>query len=365
MTADRTAHQMKALTILPGVPDSASLKLLPIPTRQERSLLIRTEAIGICGTDRELIDGLYGAAPPGQRHLIIGHESLGTVIQADSDSRYTPGDKVVGIVRRPDPEPCPACALGEWDMCQNGRYTERGIFMRDGYCAEMFVLEEEYAIKVDSRLGIAGVLLEPMSIVAKGWEQIEYLGKRSRAWQPQRVLVTGAGPIGLLAALLSRQRGLETHLYDRIESGLKPKLAQDAGIHYHPGRLGTLADLQPDVIVECTGAPSVVLSAMRHNARNAVICLAGLSAAGRELPVDLAALNHSMVLQNDLVFGTVNANRHHYQLAAKALECADDAWLMRLISRRVPLDNWQDALRRQPDDIKVVIDFESGTRDAH
>jgi threonine dehydrogenase-like Zn-dependent dehydrogenase len=179
------------------------------------------------------------------------------------------------------------------------------------------------------------------------------------------VLITGAGTVGLLALLLSRQRGLETHVYDRIPAGPKPRLVADADATYHSGDLAELAALDADIIIECTGAAPVVTAVMRHNARNAIVCLAGLSAGAHEMPLDVAALNQSLVLQNDLVFGTVNANRAHYELAAQALDRADRSWLQRLISRRVALDEWQSALQPAADDIKVIIDFSLESARAH
>jgi threonine dehydrogenase-like Zn-dependent dehydrogenase len=160
-----------------------------------------------------------------------------------------------------------------------------------------------------------------------------------------------------LAALLARQRNLETHVYDRADSGPKPDLVHALGAQYYSGELDAIQKLRPDIVVECTGAAPVIVEVMMHNACDAIVCLAGLSAVGREMPVDVAALNQSMVLQNDLVFGSVNANRHHYELAVRALHCADRDWLSRLITRRVPVTDWQSALERRADDIKVIIDF--------
>jgi threonine dehydrogenase-like Zn-dependent dehydrogenase len=348
---------MLALTIQPLRPASAQLEEVPEPPSSDGPMLVRTLAIGVCGTDRELIDGDYGAAPAGRDRLILGHESLGIVEDAPNDCDFRPGDRIVGIVRRPDPVPCAACAADEWDMCRNGLYTERGIMGRDGFCSERFRIHPKFAVKVDAALGVAGVLLEPASVVAKAWDHIDYLGRRSKVWNPSRVLITGAGPVGLLAMLLSRQRGYETHVYDRATAGPKPQLVRDAGAQYHSGDMSIIGELNAEVIIECTGAPSVVVAVMARNAQSAVVCLAGLSAVGREMPVDIAAINQSMVLQNDLVFGTVNANRTHYEHAAEALRRANLKWLMRMISRRVPLQRWRDALERQPDDIKVVIDL--------
>src|SRR5262245_10902296 len=144
---------MRAITLTPGVKDSVRLEDMPEPPAADGSLLVRTLALGICGTDREIVAAAYGEAPPGQDRLILGHESLGVVDEA-SDGEFKCGDRVVGIVRRPDPVPCPACAAGEWDMCRNGLYTERGIKARHGFGCERFRLEPEFAVRVDSALGL-------------------------------------------------------------------------------------------------------------------------------------------------------------------------------------------------------------------
>src|SRR5271166_5987608 len=192
---------MRALTVLPGIADSARIEDVPEPPLSDGPVLARTLALGVCGTDREILEG-YGAAPPGEQRLILGHESLAKVETAPRNCDLAPGDLIVGIVRRPDPLPCSACAAGEWDMCRNGRYTERGIKERHGYGSAFFRIEPDFLVKVDSSLGIAGVLLEPTSVVAKAWDHTERIGKRSRSWQPKTMLVTGAGTVGLLAALI-------------------------------------------------------------------------------------------------------------------------------------------------------------------
>ncbi len=183
--------------------------------------------------------------------LVLGHESLGRVIDPGPRSSFKKGDLVVGIVRRPDPVPCPNCAVGEWDMCSNGQYTERGIKEIHGFMSERWRIEPEYAIKVDPSLGILGVLLEPMTVITKALEQVLMVGQRAY-WEPKTVLVTGAGPIGLLAALRLSVRNLEVHVLDRAETGPKPALVRDLGATYHTGSVLDL-DFDPDIIVECTG----------------------------------------------------------------------------------------------------------------
>jgi threonine dehydrogenase-like Zn-dependent dehydrogenase len=344
---------MRALTVLPGKKNSIALTDVSSPPTGDGDILVTTIALGICGTDREIIAGDYGWAPPGSEHLIIGHESLGRVEAVPANSQLKRGDLVVGIVRRPDPVPCPACAAGEWDMCRNGKYTERGIKERNGYGSEQFRVETDFLIALDPSLEHLGVLLEPTSVVAKAWEHIMRIGARSAFWRPRVALVTGAGPVGLLAALLGIQRGLEVHVFDRAQSGTKPELVRALGAIYHT-ELGTLA---PDIVIECTGAAAVVLDVMGRTAPDGIVCLAGVSSGGYKLDFDIGELNRTMVLENHVVFGSVNANRRHYQAAAEALAKADRNWLERLITRRVPLSRWHEAFEKRDGDIKVVLDF--------
>jgi threonine dehydrogenase-like Zn-dependent dehydrogenase len=339
---------------VPGKSGTAALEDVEEPPGSDGPVLVQTLAVGVCGTDVEITSGAYGWAPRGRERLVLGHESLGRVLEAPPGTSVAPGDLVVGIVRRPDPVPCTSCAVGEWDFCRNGLYTERGIKERDGYCSERYRIEPEYVVKVDPSLGRLGVLLEPTSVLAKGWEQVELIGGRAH-WAPQRALVTGAGPIGLLAALLAVQRGLEVHVLDRVASGTKPELVEELGATYHTGTVADACD-QPDVVMECTGVGGLVFDAMEHMGPGGVVCLTGLSSGGRSLGVDAGMLNRSMVLENEAVVGSVNANRRHYQVAADALARADNRWLTRMISRTVPLERFGDALEREPDDIKVVIE---------
>ena len=348
---------MRALTVIPLQAGSAAVVDMPEPEPGPGELLVDGVALGVCGTDREIMDGEYGWAPPGAERLILGHESLGRVRQAPPGSGFEPGDLVVGVVRRPDPDPCEACARGEFDFCRNDRYTERGIKELHGYGSERWTVEADYAVKLAPALEPVGMLMEPTTIVAKAWDQIERIGSRAY-FAPERVLVTGAGPIGLLAALLAAQRGLELHVLDRATGGPKPELVADLGGRYHHSDVETVArEARPDVIVEATGAEQVVAEAMAHNAAAGIVCLTGVSPSGRPLTVDLGALNREIVLENDVVFGTVNANLHHYALAAEALGQADRGWLERLISRRVPLEDFEQGLEKRPDDVKVVLDL--------
>jgi threonine dehydrogenase-like Zn-dependent dehydrogenase len=346
---------MRALTVIPRRGGSARLTEVPEPAAAAGTILVQGLALGVCGTDLDIAVGEYGWPPPGRERLILGHESLGRVLEAPAGSGFASGDLVVGIVRHPDPVPCPNCAVGEWDMCRNGRYTEHGIKELDGFCAERYRLDPAFAVRLDPKLDQVGVLLEPASILAKAWEHIARIGGRAR-WEPRRVLVTGAGPIGLLAALMGVQRGLEVRVLDRATDGPKPGLIRELGATYFNGPIQEACH-DADVIVECTGVGQLVLDAMCCSTPSGIVCLTGISSGKRPLSLDVAALNQTMVLENDVVFGSVNANRRHYEAAADALARADSAWLERLITRRVPLARWAEALTRQPHDVKPVIDL--------
>jgi glucose 1-dehydrogenase len=349
---------MRAVTVVPLKAGSVDMTELPEPPGEDGPVLVKTRAVGVCGTDLEIVGGDYGWAPPGEERLAIGHESLGEVVEAPSGSDLSPGDLVVAIVRRPDPVPCLNCASGEWDMCRNGQYTEWGIKEHHGYARERFRITTDFVVKVDASLGNLGVLLEPTTVVAKAWDHIERIGARSE-WKPQTVLVTGAGPIGLLAALLGVQRGYQVHVLDQVETGLKPDLVAALGAVYHHGSVAD-TNLQPDIAIECTGYPPLIFDVMDSAGANGIVCLTGVSAGGHDVSVDVGLLNRRMVLENDVVFGSVNANRRHYEAGAAALAQADKEWLGRLISRRVPLESWRDAYTRQPDDVKVVLEFDPG-----
>jgi threonine dehydrogenase-like Zn-dependent dehydrogenase len=345
---------MKAITVEPNKSGSLRFEDIPEPDIRNGSILVEAIAAAVCGTDVEIAEGKYGWAPPGKTRLVLGHESLGRVMDPGPNSSFKKGDIVAGIVRRPDPVPCPNCAVGEYDMCRNGRYTERGIKEIDGFMSERWRIEPEYAVRVDPSLGILGVLLEPMTVITKALEQVMAVGQRC-FWEPKTVLVTGAGPIGLLAAFGATLKGVEVHVLDRVETGLKPQLVRDLGATYHTGRVADLG-FEPDVVVECTGVGSVIADSIHKVGAGGVVCLTGVGAGGvvNRAVGDAAA---AAVLKNNVIVGSVNANKRHWYRAAEALTRADRKWLSRLITRFEKPENCAQALQRSPEDIKVVIQF--------
>jgi glucose 1-dehydrogenase len=346
---------MKAITVEPKKPGSAQLENIPEPNARDGSVLVEAVAVGVCGTDVEIVEGKYGWAPEGKARLVLGHESLGRVVDPGPTGGLKKGDLVVGIVRRPDPVPCPNCAVGEWDMCRNGQYTERGIKQIDGFMSERWRIEPEYAMKVDRSLGLLGVLLEPTTVVAKAWEQVVAVGQRA-FWEPRTVLVTGAGPIGLLAALIGKQKGLDVHVLDRVESGPKPEIVRALGATYHAGTVAGIG-FEPDVIIECTGVGQIINDSIQAIAAGGIVCLTGVGTGGHATGLPAADMAAGAVLRNNVVVGSVNANKRHWYKAGEYLTRADRSWLARLVTRCERPEEFMQALNRQPDDIKVVIQF--------
>jgi threonine dehydrogenase-like Zn-dependent dehydrogenase len=347
---------MKAITVVPGQPDQVRVDDVDEPETAEGSILVRGRLLGICGTDADIVrhEG-YGWPPAGMDRLLIGHESLGEVLEAAEDSGFAPGDLVAGIVRRPDPVPCVPCSHGEWDFCRNGKYTERGIKQRQGYGSQRWRIEPDFAIKLDARLGDCGVLMEPASVLAKAWEQTDHMFARS-SWRPTVALVSGAGPVGLFAALLGVQRGLEVHVLDLNDTGPKVGLVEDLGAHFHTGDVREIG-VTPDVVMECTGYGPLLGPLTQVAAPDAVICLVGFDSDTRTTPTPLDEIVKQIVLGNTVVFGSVNADRGNYEQAADALAKADVGWLQRLITRRVPMSGFAEALQKRPNDVKVVVDL--------
>lgn len=349
---------MLALTVIPGRKNSLALTEMSEPEPGKGDLVVDGIAVGVCGTDKEIADAEYGMAPPREDRLVLGHESLGRVRHAPEGSGFAPGDLVAGVVRRPDPVPCGACAIGRFDECRNGGYVERGIKQLDGYASEVWTVEAEYAVKLDPKLADVGVLIEPTSVVAKAWDQIDKVGGRS--WfEPKKVLVTGAGPIGLLAALIGAQRGLDVHVLDRVTEGPKPDLVTDLGATYHhEGIDEAVKGGEPDIVIEATGAGSLIFEAIAASASFGVVCLTGVSPAGLDVNVDVGTLNREMVLENDAVVGSVNANLEHYAEAERVLAAADLDWLGRMITRRVGLKDFAQAFGAGSGNVKAVISLD-------
>ena len=347
---------MRAITAVPGRRGSVGVEDVPEPAEQDGGVLVRGRLIGVCGTDREIVEGAYGEPPPGERKLIIGHEGLGEVLEAPArlglrarrprgQHRPPPRSGPVPGVRRRASGTCAATTAS----------PNAGSSGAMGSAASCGASNPSSRWLIPPALGELGVLLEPASVLAKAWDQVDRISERA-FFLRGRALVTGVGPIGLLACLLGVQRGYEVHAVDVATEGLKRDLVEGLGAHYHAGDAADL-DADVDVVIECTGLGAVGRAAGQKVASGGIMCLTGIMDADPQLDVDATALNRRMVLHNQLLFGTVNAGRRHWAQAADALAAADPAWLRAMITRRVPLTRWDEALDRQPDDIKVVVEL--------
>jgi threonine dehydrogenase-like Zn-dependent dehydrogenase len=335
----------------------------PDPVPAEGEAVVRVIEAGVCGTDAEIHEGLYGEAPPGSPFLILGHENLGVVESSPAGAHVQPGDLVVATVRRPCPDRCPPCANGQNDMCVTGNFTERGIRARHGFMSERYTESPAYLVKLSPQLRPFGVLLEPMSVVEKGIDHAYRIQQRL-AWEPRTAVVLGVGPIGILAAAALRLRGLEVTVTAREKEGsFKDRLLREAGIRYSSTATIPLADLPRttgpvDIVFEATGATSVVFPAMRLLGPDGVCILSRVTGGAQPIEVDVATWNREMVLGNRVAFGTVNAARGHFEAGARDFEIAEariPGWLSRLITRRLPFADINTALVRRPEDIKTVL----------
>ncbi len=353
---------MRAIAVTPKQAGSAQQVELPRPQATAGLALMRVLEVGIDGTDTEINNGEYGEAPPGSNVLVIGHEAL-TVVEAVGDGvvGFAPGDLVVSTVRRPDN--CPNCQAGESDMCLYGNYTERGIKGAHGYMADYYSEQPAFMVKIPPALRPFAVLLEPLSIVEKATFQAWKIQERL-LWQPRRAVVLGAGPIGILCTILLRLRGLDVHVYAKTLAGsVQAQLIQSLGASYqgvdqHPV-MGIKAELgQIDFILEGTGNSAVAFQAMAQLGTNGILCLTGVSAGNRSIEIPSDVINLEMVLGNRVAFGSVNANRRYFEMGVQHFQQAEQRWpglFERLITRRVPFDDFKSALDRRPEDIKTLL----------
>jgi glucose 1-dehydrogenase len=353
---------MRAVAVTPRKPGSARQVELPIPEVARETAVMRVLEVGIDGTDTEINNGLYGEAPPGSDFLVIGHEAL-SVVDAIGEGvqGFQPGDLVISTVRRPDD--CPNCRAGESDMCLFGNYTERGIKGAHGYMGEYYSETPAFMVKIPTSLRPFAVLLEPLSIVEKATSQAWKIQERM-LWTPKRAVVLGAGPIGILATILLRLRGLEVHVYAKSPpESVQGRILSDLGASYRSVVDNPVMGIrdalgQVDFILEGTGNSAVAFQAMAQLGTNGVLCLTGVSAGNRNVEIPADVINLQMVLGNRLTVGSVNANRRHFEMGVQHFQQAQGQWpgiFERLITRRVPFADFTSALDRRPEDIKTLL----------
>ena len=357
---------MRAVTVVPGKAHSLTVREdIPEPPIDDRRALVRVLETGVCGTDKEIDEALFGEAPPGSPYLILGHENLGRVERTPEGSGLAKGDLVVSTVRRPCPELCRSCIEGQHDMCLTGHYLERGIKGLHGFMCDLYVESPRYLIHVPPGLRAVAVLIEPLSFIEKGIEQALRIQQRLE-WEPRTALVLGAGPVGLLAGLTLRLRGLDVTLASRgPETSAAARLAQDAGMRYVarttpverlPSVVGEI-----DIVFEGTGAAAMIMPAIQTLGLDGVCVLASVTGGEAKVEIDVAAWNREVVLGNRVVLGTVNAGRRHFEAGVRDLATAEErfpGWLGRMITRRLPMAEAKAAFEKGPSDIKSILRFD-------
>lgn len=356
---------MKAIAITPHVPDSARLMDVPEPVMNNDQVLVRMVRSGICGTDTEINAGAFGDAPSGCDYLILGHENFGQIERVGSSaSRFKKGAFVVATVRRPCD--CLNCAGGESDMCLKDEFTERGIRRQHGFLTEYYTEHEDFLIEIPPHLREVAILIEPYSIVAKamwqGWKIQERL-----IWQPHTALVTGAGTIGLLAALALRARGLDVVICARSKPGtLNSMLAQEAGITYVSlqetplDQIPKLLGNRIDIIFEASGNGPTAMKTLQLITTNGIVLLNSVTSAAHPVTLDADHVNMRMVLGNMLAVGVVNANRKYFELGVQAFEDFQARFpgiLERMLTRRVALDEFSVNILKERRGVKTTIEI--------
>jgi threonine dehydrogenase-like Zn-dependent dehydrogenase len=323
---------MQALVVRPGV--AHSTRVADVAEPRGDGVRIRVLEVGVCGTDREISEGLFGTPPDDGSELVLGHEMLGVV---DSDGAgFTRGELVSATVRRSCGH-CLACAEGAPDSCLTGDYIERGITKLDGFAREVVVEDADQIVAIPHELGRLGVLAEPTSICARAVRHAIAIGGR-QPWEPRRALVTGAGTVGLITTMLLRQHGLDVTVTSLETSS---PVAEALGARYVREVDGAF-----DLVVEAAGNAQVMANALGKLRRSGVACLLGLDGRDQKVELDGRVLGIDTVLENRVLFGSVNAHRQDWEAGVAALARAArdhrDA-LEELVALRVPIDRFADA----------------------
>jgi threonine dehydrogenase-like Zn-dependent dehydrogenase len=356
---------MKAIVVRPGERDSIHMRDMSDPPMGDDQVAVKMLRVGLCGTDAEINHGLYGKPPDGEEFLILGHENLGVVAEVGKNvTGWKPGDLVVSTVRRPCGE-CPNCEAGENDCCSSGKYTERGIMRRHGFMAEYYTEHPVFLHKIPKDVEPFAVLLEPMSVVEKGIDHA-FLLQRRLTWKPKMAMVLGGGPVGLLGAAALRARGLRTVIVGREPaSDLRAQIAMQLGAEYVSVEKSTILDLpkqvgHPDLVLEATGSARVVFDAMEILGPNGVLCLLSVTGGSGMNEEPIERINQLLVLGNQVVFGSVNANPRHFAKGVEDFVTVEKHWpgvLTRLLTNPIPWQNYKAWFSERGTGIKSTLEI--------
>lgn len=369
---------MRAIAVMPSVKKVAIVDEAEPEISTPAEVKLRMIEAGVCGTDREICAFEYGTPPDGSDYLIIGHESLGEVVEVGAKvTRVKVGDLVVPMVRRPCPhDDCPACRIGRQDFCFTGDFTERGIKERHGFMAQYVVDDERYMNPVPKELSQVAVLVEPLTIAEKALIQVWDVQQRLPWSCPaapgkahancHRAVVLGAGPVGLLGAMALVMNGFDTYVYAR-EPIPNPKAAvvEMIGGKYRSAETDSLDSLSAevgniDLVYEATGASRLAFDMIRRLGTNGIFIFTGVPGRKGPVEVDTDLMMRNLVLKNQVVFGTVNAGRDAFEASIRDLELFSRRWpqaVRSLISGRFPMESYRDLLVGRSSGIKNVIEL--------
>jgi threonine dehydrogenase-like Zn-dependent dehydrogenase len=370
---------MKAVAVFPGPQEVRVIDAEPPRLTESDEVLLRMRDIGICGTDKEICSFEYGTPPPGEDHLILGHEALAEVVEAGpAVEGLQKGDLVVPTVRRPCPhERCLSCRSGHQDSCYTGDFTERGIKEAHGYMAEYVVDRERNLVPVPAGLGDVAVLTEPLTIAEKALAQVFGLMQHRPPWLDSdtpadrrgyglSALVLGVGPVGMLGAMTLAVSGFRTFVYSReLPPSPRIDLVGAVGATYVSSQATTASELaleigNIDLIYEAVGHSHFALEVLRVLGQNGVYILTGVPGLQAFIEADPASLMRNMVLKNQVLLGTVNAGKEAFAAALQHLEEFGRRWpdaIGTLIAGRYPSEQAIELLLGRPQGIKSVISF--------
>jgi threonine dehydrogenase-like Zn-dependent dehydrogenase len=367
---------MKAIAVMPQIKEVAIISQPEPKIVSLTDVKLRMLEAGVCGTDREICAFEYGTPPAGSEQLVIGHESLGEVIETGPKvTRVKAGDLVVPMVRRPCPHDyCIACRAGRQDFCFTGDFQERGIKERHGFMAQFVVDDEKYMNVVPKDMRDVAVLVEPLTIAEKGLSQVWQVQQRlpwgcpvapgKAAAHCHRAVVLGAGPVGLLGAMALVNQDFDTYVYSR-EPAPNPKsqLLESIGAHYVsseniapemlPEQIGNI-----DLVYEATGASSLAFEMIKYLGTNGIFIFTGVPGRKGPIEVDTDLMMRNLVLKNQVVFGTVNAGRDSFENSISDLGTFTQRWpaaVQSLITGRFPMESYADLLLGRSGGIKNVI----------
>lgn len=375
---------MKAIGLIRGKEGVQRFEVPRPAVTSARQVLVRVIEAGIDGTDLETVARNKFNMPLGEDTMIVGHEAIGIVEDIGGEvTSVDIGDIVVPTVRR-GCGLCAPCLHNRSDMCQTGLYTERGIKGANGYFTEYFADDEDYIVRVPAGIEAYAVLAEPLSVAEKAVDEIKHFRSRalwscdypdynieSEGWGNCRVgLVIGAGSLGFLSTAVLRLGGVQTFVAEIApEDSLKVRLVKELGAHYVNTKNKSAADVinitgNPDIIIETSGVTELALNLTTGLARNGVCVLTGIPSGSQEVCLNGDFMARTLVLENQIVFGSVNSSRIHFKLALQDLQKLRDEYgtlLSRVINKRYSPDEYREAFAgHDTDGVKSVFSLSEG-----